>query len=206
MRLFIVILLGLFCVSCASSYKPIIPISVNYPNTEEKDGIALSYRFDVLRERGNKKYAKKEIKKSIKVVAIRITNNSDSPITVGSNVKIFSGNSEVRLIEPMIVQKELRQIVPAYLLYLLLTPINLTISKSDNNGKVETDSYPIGLGIGPGISIINMAVAGGANKGLLEELNQFNQINKTILPGQSSYGLIGIRDVGYSPLRVEVNR
>lgn len=190
--------------SCASSYKPIGPLSVNYSNTEEKDGIEFSYRYDVLREKGNKKYAKKEIKKSIKVVAVRINNNRNEPVTIGTNLKIFSGSSEVKLLEPALIQRELRQSVPSYLLYLLLTPLNLTISRTDNNGRIESDSYPIGLGLGPVISISNMAISGGANKGLLMELNQFNQINKTILPGQSSYGLIGIGDLSFNPLRVEV--
>lgn len=190
--------------SCASSYKPIGPLSVNYSNTEEKDGIEFSYRYDVLREKGNKKYAKKEIKKSIKVVAVRIINNRNEPVTIGTNLKIFSGSSEVKLLEPALIQRELRQSVPSYLLYLLLTPLNLTISRTDNNGRIESDSYPIGLGLGPVISISNMAISGGANKGLLMELNQFNQINKTILPGQSSYGLIGIGDLSFNPLRVEI--
>lgn len=119
-------------------------------------------------------------------------------------MKIFSGSSEVKLLEPALIQRELRQSVPSYLLYLLLTPLNLTISRTDNNGRIESDSYPIGLGLGPVISISNMAISGGANKGLLMELNQFNQINKTILPGQSSYGLIGIGDLSFNPLRVEV--
>lgn len=197
-------LLGMICMSCASSYKPIGPLSVNYSNTEEKDGIEFSYRYDVLREKGNKKYAKKEIKKSIKVVAVRINNNRNEPVTIGTNLKIFSGSSEVKLLEPALIQRELRQSVPSYLLYLLLTPLNLTISRTDNNGRIESDSYPIGLGLGPVISISNMAISGGANKGLLMELNQFNQINKTILPGQSSYGLIGIGDLSFNPLRVEV--
>jgi hypothetical protein len=202
----IFLVFGLSCVSCATSYKPIAPLSVNYNNVEEKEGVIFSYRYDVLGEKGNKKYAKKEIKKSIKVVAIRINNNGNIPLTVGSNLKIFSGSNEVKIIEPAIVQKELRQSVPSYLIYLLLTPLNLNITKTDNNGRVESESYPIGLGLGPVISISNMLVSGGANKSLLMELNQFNQINKTILPGQSSYGLIGIGDIGFAPLRIEINK
>jgi hypothetical protein len=49
-----------------------------------------------------------------------------------------------------------------------------------------------------------MVGAGGANQNFLKELNTFNLINKTIKPGETVYGIIGIRDIGYNPINIKV--
>jgi hypothetical protein len=85
------------------------------------------------------------------------------------------------------------------LLYLLLTPMQLYTT--DESGNTETT--PIGLIIGPGIALGNMAGAGAANQNFLQELLQYNIINKTIEPGQTMHGLISIRDNGYNAIRLE---
>ena len=58
----------------------------------------------------------------------------------------------------------LEQNTPIYLLYLLLSPLQLT--KTENNGfeTKTTPFFPIGLILGPGISIGNMIVSSTANK------------------------------------------
>ena len=52
------ILLG----SCASSYKSINPKTINYVAHDLQGDLSLSYKYDILQEYGNKKYAKKEDK------------------------------------------------------------------------------------------------------------------------------------------------
>jgi len=68
---------------CAASYKPIYPVSLNYDSHQSEDGVELSYKYDVLRQNGNKKYAKKEDKKGVKLVALKITNNTQSVVNIG---------------------------------------------------------------------------------------------------------------------------
>jgi hypothetical protein len=89
----------------------------------------------------------------------------------------------------------LKQGVPVYLLYLLLTPMNL---------YTGDDVTPIGLVLGPGIAFGNMIGAGGANQNFLKELESFNLMNKSIQPGETLYGIIGIRDSGYNPITIKV--
>lgn len=193
-------LMASIVMSCASAYHPITPASVNYSNTNTKDDVSFSYHYDVLREHANKKYAKREPLKAIKVVAITITNSSSKPLTIGANAKLFSGDNEVVLIDPLTVHKELKQGVPVYLLYLLMTPITLNVGTTDSHGARSTNHTPIGYVLGPGLTLLNMLIAGGANQKFLKELTDYSLINKTIEPGQKVYGLIGIRDVGYNPL------
>lgn len=38
---------------CAATYKPINPPALNYNSHDTQDGIALAYKYDVLREKGN---------------------------------------------------------------------------------------------------------------------------------------------------------
>jgi hypothetical protein len=89
-----------------------------------------------------------------------------------------------------------------------LTPTQLTTGSStiNSNGTISSASrLPIGLILGPGIAFGNMAVAGTANQNFLRELNEYNLINKTITPGQTVFGLIGVNDIGYNPVRIVVD-
>jgi hypothetical protein len=188
---------------CAASYKPIYPVSLNYDSHQSEDGVELSYKYDVLRQNGNKKYAKKEDKKGVKLVALKITNNTQSVVNIGKNLTLYSGNNQIRPMEPMVIKESIKQIVPGYLPYLLLTFVNLTTTK-EQNGMIEQNVIPIGLVLGPGITVGNMLIAGDANTKLLDELRLYNLIGRDIKPGETVYGIIGVRDIGYSPITVEV--
>ena len=96
-----------------------------------------------------------------------------------------------------------------YLLFLLLTPLNLNIYNNSSNGYGtevnNSHSYPIGLVIGPGISIGNMVVASTANTNFYNELLSFT-ISRDIENGQTIYCLIGFRDIGYEPLNLKLKQ
>jgi hypothetical protein len=186
--------------SCAGSFKSIDPTTIHYNTQAEKSDVDLQYKYDVLRERGNKKYAKKELKAGVRIVALRITNTSDKTIRIGDNARIYSGDSEVRLWPADLIHRRVKQIAPLYLLYLLLTPLEISTS---SNG-VETSSFPIGYIVGPGLAAGNVAVAATGNARLKQELMNFDLIDKPIAPGQTVYGLIGVPESGFIPLRIVV--
>lgn len=190
--------------ACAASYKPIKPPTVSYNSHDLQDGVEFSYKYDVLRESGNNKYAKKETKKGIKLVAVKITNNTVSELIIGRDIAFYSGQSQIFPMEPLVIKQSIKQIVPGYLFYLLLTPVNLTVTKTSSNGHNDTEMYPVGLGLGPAITFGNMLVAGSANKNMLNELMEFNILNRDIQPGETVYGIIGIRDMGYVPLTIKM--
>lgn len=185
----------IFLAGCASTYKPINPQALYYTAHDLQDGISFSYKFDVLRERANKKYYKKEYKKGLKLVAVKVTNNTDTTIRIGQDVAFFSGQNELTLLDPMLIKNSIKQIAPAYLPYLLLSFLNLNVTT-----ETSSESYPIGLFIGPGITLGNMLCASGANEKLLSELIRFNMINKDIAKGETVYGIIGIRSNEYPNL------
>ena len=152
------ILLG----SCASSYKSINPKTINYVAHDLQGDLSLSYKYDILQEYGNKKYAKKEDKKGVRVVAIRLTNNTDRIINVAQDVAFYSGESQIFPMEPQV--------------------------------------------LGPGLTLLNVATAGSANNKFMRDLTLYDILYTDIQPGESAYGIIGIRGAGFNPLYVEVIR
>jgi hypothetical protein len=203
-KVFIGISLGFFLCSCATSYKQIQPSTLTYSGSSSEGGVTLGYRYDVLREKGNKKYAKRESLRGIRVIAVKIANNSSTALTIGQNCSLMSAVGPVSIVDPSVVHVQLKQGVPIYLLYLLMTPLQFNVTRSSGN-SVETSSTPIGFVLGPALAIGNMAAAGGANQNFLRELEKYNLANKTINPGETVYGLIGIRDIGVNPLRLQIN-
>ena len=184
----------LFC-SCAARYRTINPSAINYPEIESNSNF--TYKYNVLKEAGNKKLAKKENKYGVRIVAIKFTNTTGQTLTYGHNYKIFSGTNEAFLFDPRTANKAIRQTVPTYLLYLLLTPMRLNVGD-------DSKSYPIGLVIGPAITAGNVAVASTANKRFREELINNDVKGREIKSGETFYGLIAIRDNAFMPLNLKL--
>src|SRR5690349_20587362 len=114
-------MLSLLLTSCASRYRAIYPTTLEYSAKTTQEGVELGYRYAVLEELGNRKYAKKERRTGVKVVALKITNNTSRDLILGKNMKLMSGTSEVPVLTTNTVVSSLKQPAPAYLLYLLLS-------------------------------------------------------------------------------------
>ena len=208
MRRYVIVLLSsisFFLLNgCASSFKTIDPRGAYYTNKQTSDSVEFSYQYDILRYKGNKKYAKKEDKKGIKVVAVKITNNTGNELVLGENFSIYSGEREIFLLDPSIVHKQLKQGVAIYLLYLPLTFTTFNTYTSTGNGRVTVNSTPIGYAIGPGITLLNMIKAGSANTNLKNELAIYRLTNRKISSGETVYGLISFQDYTFNPLSLKL--
>ena len=188
--------------NCASGYKKINPKSINYISMNESDGVKFEYKYDLL----DKKYEKKEIKKGVKLITVKITNNSGKDLMFGRNIKIaYENGKEVYIMDSEKVFKTLKQSPASYLWYLLLTPVNLYTTETSSNGfRQETSSTPIGLVLGPGIAGGNMIVAGSANKKFKEEISEYNVNGIIIKDSETKYGLIGIKTDSFDALKLKV--
>lgn len=200
---FLKIILPLFAAvilfnSCASSYKTVQPHTMSYNSKSVGDDVLFEYRYDLL----DKKYAKKEARNNVRLVAVRITNNSDKELTIGQDLKFaYDGGRKVYVMDNERAFKSLKQNSATYLFYLLLAPVNLYTTKVSGN-EVKTQSYPIGLAIGPGLSIGNMVAAGSANKKLKGQLQALNVMGLKVAPGKTVSGLICIRSSSYNALEL----
>ena len=183
--------------SCASGYKMIAPKTINYVSTNETEKVTLEYKYDVL----DKKYAKKELKRGVKLVSVKITNNSEKDIMFGRDAKLtYENGDEIFIMENDKVFKTLKQSSASYLFYLLLTPLNFETTSSSGN----TSSTPIGLAIGPGLAGGNMIAAGSANNKFKTELLEYNINGTLIKKGETAYGLIGIKSDSFDSLKLKI--
>lgn len=156
----------------------------------------MHYKYDILREAGNNKYAKKELSKNIRLVAVELTNRSDRAISFREDIEIYSGARKIMPLDPLYAKKELKQIAPLYMLWSLLWVV---ITKCDND-----DCSSIPIPVGAAIGIINTVKASGANKNLLEDLMRYNMLNKTIEPGETVRGIISIAVESGQPLEIRM--
>jgi hypothetical protein len=166
--------------------------------SDDLSGLKLAYRYGVLAESGNKRYAKKEIRSGIRLVAVEITNETDQPVTFGESVEIFSGDQKIPVVEQEVVNKHLKQKGGWYLFWSLFVVV---INKCDGDDCSSTP-LPVGLGIG----LVNLSIASGANKNFANDLRRYYLLNKEIQPGETVSGLIGIRAGVEQPLQIKLKK
>jgi len=202
-------LLG-FLSSCASTYRSINPANIGYFETKSNDSIDYSYKYRILDDAGNKKYAKRQDKSVVQLVAIKITNKSNKTISYGNDFVIKKGEYEVQPIDTKTLHSSLKQGEADYLLYLLLCIANGYKKETTTvNGRVtseKTEFIPIGIIVGPILAIGNLAYANSQNGKFLNELNK-NDIRKaTLKPGQTGNYLVGLPVVKDEPLKIALKK
>jgi len=182
---------------CASGYKVVKPNKINYVSTNESNDVKLEYKYNLL----NKKYTDKEEKKGVKLIAVKLTNNSSRDLMFGREIKLtYENGSEIFIYENEKVFNMLKQKSMYHLFYLLLTPVNLTITNS--NGS--TNSVPIGLALGPVLAGGNLVKATLANKKFKNEIMEFNLNGTLIKKGETKYGLVGIKADSFDSLILKI--
>jgi|SRR6185312_1643505 len=182
--------------SCAMSYRPVNPPTLRYSQASDSDNFA--YKYDVLIQAGNRKLAKKELKTQIRIVAVKIYNNTTQTLRYGANYTIYAGQRVADILPIRDVTRNIQETVPTYLLYMLFTPTTLTTT----NGA-SSNSFPIGLILGPALTGLNVGIAASANKHFKMELQEYNILEKDITPGETAYGLIGIQSPEFDALTLK---
>jgi hypothetical protein len=203
-RLWAGILLLPLLSGCASAYHPVKPeaLPYSYKEVNLQDQVSLSYMYDGLALRGNKKYVKREMKNAIKVVGVKIENSSAYPINVGEDCRFYMGDRELNPIDPNLTATLIKQPVPIYLLYSLLNFTFYTEVDPYTNKPTNSTFIPSG----PFIAVGNMVVAGTANTQMRKELIGKSILAKTIAPGQTAYGLLCLRETSSGPIKIRVNK
>ena len=166
----------------------------------------LEYKYDLL----EKKYKKNETKNNIKLIAVKITNNTDKEIVLNRDFKLsYENGNEISIINTEKLFKTIKQSPASYLWYLLLSPLQFssgttTTSNGSNTQTRPANSFPVGLIVGPGLVGGNMIAASSANKHFKNELMQFDFNGKTIKSGETVYGLIGLNSNSYDSIKIMV--
>jgi hypothetical protein len=191
----------LFLTNCASGYKKIQPKSITFASRSENNSVVLEYKYDLL----EKKYKKKELNNGLKVIAVKVTNNSVNDLVFGKDIRLtYENGNELNLLETNVVYKAIKQSPTSYLWYLLLSPMQFQTMTTNSNGQQQTSSStPIGLVIGPGLAGGNIIAASSANKNFQNDLLENDIIGKVIKKGETVYGIIGIQSNNYDSIKVK---
>lgn len=191
----------LFLNSCASGYKKIQPKTINFASRSENNTIVLEYKYDLL----EKKYKKKELNNGLKLIAVKVTNNTSNDLVFGKDIRLtYENGNELNLLETNVVYNTIKQSPASYLWYLLLTPMQFQTTTTNSFGQqTSSSSTPIGLVIGPGLAGGNMIAASSANKNFQNDLTKNDIIGKIIKKGETVYGIVGIRSDNYDTIKVK---
>lgn len=200
-RLALLMVTILLLTGCAASYRTIRPETFNYPSTVTEDGIQISYKYDVFRSSGNKRYANKEINQGLRLIAIQIKNQSDSTIRLSRDCDLYAGDIRVLPMEVATISDRLKQQVWPYYFYMLMTFVRLEYTITTPS-TITTGSWPIGYVLGPGLTILNVTKASNANHKLYINLNVADIWNRDILGGETVYGLIGLESREVVPIHI----
>lgn len=194
----LILLVAVLASGCAAIYKPVNPKTVEYSTNNPTQDVDFWYRYDVLAYRGNNRYSKKERKNGFSVVAVKITNNTSAPINFARDLELRITRGPVYPAEGQTAAEQMRQKVWLHLLWGLLY---YSEGECDQYGNCETTAIiPFGLAIAG----INIGVAANSNQKMKQEFIQYSLYNKDIAPGETAYGIIPLRDIGFQPLSVRV--
>ena len=189
--------------SCASRYKNIKPEQMSaVPKSLTENGVLLEYKYEML----SRKYRRRARKQDIKIVSIKITNQSTKDIVFGNDVSLYYEKSDkpVEVIDRNLLYNSVKQRTAFYLFYLALSPVQLYTTSTSGNGQTSSESvFPIGLILGPGLAGGNMIVSATSNKKLKKNLAKYDPSGAVIKPGASVYGFVGIRSKTEEPLKLK---
>jgi len=188
-----------FLSSCASTYYASNPGAFTYKTAikNDKDRVEYYFIFDVLKKMDLKKYANKERRKKVNMVAVKMVNNSDSTITLDrSHFSVISDNNKIKLYTPEEFYQFIKQKKGFYFFWVLFNPSYTTTTSPSpyySNGyayvsppQVKYHSIPIGIPL----ALYNFFRAKAANKKLRADLKKNYLIGKSIPPGGVAYGYI----------------
>lgn len=198
-RVYILVIFTALMSSCAAIYNPIEPSYLSYELAGNYSGLKLSYRYGILAELNNKRYAKKENKQKIKLVAVKIENTSNQTLVLGKDFYLTSNGQAIDFVNTADAYQKLKQKNWQALSFLLLA---LTPPVQTTNGASVAD-FPLGMVAGPMLAAGNIFVAINANKQFQSELQSNTILGSTIKPQETRYGIIIINTAEENPIEIK---
>lgn len=198
-RIYILLLCALLMSSCAAIYNPIEPAYLSYELAGNYNGLKLSYRYGILAELNNKRYARKENKQKIKLLVVKIENTTNQTLVMGKDFSLTSNGQAIEFINSAEAYQKLKQKNWPALGFLLLA---LTPPVQTTNGASVAD-FPLGMVVGPMLAAGNIFVAINANKQFQSELQSNTILGSAIKPKETSYGIVIINAAAESPIEIK---
>lgn len=209
-------LLTTFCFAllfggCASSMRPMQKDAYTYERSRDTaTGLAYEYKFNVLEETGNDVYAEKAREHGVDIAAVKVTNHTDKEIDVHNDLDIYVGGAQRSPTSPKVALLNVRQRTGLYCLYLLMLPVNgykTEVTCDGYNGCSQSSSFfPIGIILGPLLTLINTVMASTANEGVMKEISDNNLDGMKIKPGATATGYLVFFGAGSGALQIKLRK
>ena len=172
--------------SCAAGYHPIKPLSTNFNQASqvlEDSTIKINYRYNVLKEARNRRYADNERYSGVSLLAVRIENRSDDTLFFPEDIQILSGLDTV------------------YMLSMQETHAALQQTYFQEEGFIQLGYSWEDVLLSLGVELINISIEVGANKEFAKELDNHYLLPSYVEPGFYTIGLLGLDVPKGTPLR-----
>jgi len=207
-RIIFLLIAILIISSCARPYRKINMTSIPFKENRVENKISYSVRQGLMYNTRNFFYAKKEQKKDLSLMAIKIINKSELPINI--NDLQFSCGASVPIAP---IRKEdyynaIKQKAGLYWLYsvgfmvypkpaVTKDPVTGVQTNQPNNPKkfIKNGKQYIPLPFGLPVAAANYGIAYRANKKLKNDLEYLDLANKVIQPGDSIFGILSFKGV-----------
>jgi hypothetical protein len=193
MRIILTLALALLLGGCARSFHPVNLEALPYKPSTLSPEIGFAYSRSALIDSRNGRYANRAISSRTDIVAVKLQNKSDHPLSVKDDLTFFFGSKMVEPAEAASAIRRIRQSPALFCLFLLLAPANFYGSeKSCEDGDCHSSSIfiPVGLIVGPMLAGINAAMASSANNGFRKEIQGHDLSGKTLAPGETATGYL----------------
>lgn len=193
MKTLLITALAILLTGCATSYKPVDREALPYKTSSLSPEIDFAFSRSTLRNSPNPRYVRKAIATRTDIVAVKLRNRTDHPLSVQDDLTFFSGSTIVQPAQASTAIRDVRQSPGMYFLYFLMAPANIYGSSSSCDYDGCRDDFfflPVGLVIGPVLTAINAAVASSANGNFRKDIQSQDLWDKTLAPGDSASGYL----------------
>jgi glutaredoxin-related protein len=188
------------CSSCARVYHSLSPDKMTYTETDVKDSVIFSYKYQILRN----KYFNKETRKDIKLIAVKCTNHSGRDIVFGSDIQLMRESGRAAdLAGNSYIYDKLRQKSASHLWWMLFSFLTVSFTENSGYSQPHTTTVPVGLLLAPVLTTVNITTAASANRTFNNDLKKYNLLGTTIRKGETVYGLAGVRTYKYEKLSLK---
>ena len=177
--------IGIFSfLGCASEYILLEPTKIEFHHKLQQvdcTDIKITYKYNILRDRGNHLLAKNEKSKRISLLAVLIVNPSEDTLYFPEDITIISNDDEII---PMTKKEAVGALVAKY------------SSNEEVDFEIETKSGTWYLGTG----LLNDYKTIISNKSFSDEMKEYYLMNSIVLPETTVSGLLALPIQSNSPL------
>ncbi len=183
MKNFLLFLLMVFSTGCAFNYRYIDPLDVSFLMLRDETPleVEISFKYNVLKEAGNRKYAKTEKRTGVSLLAVRIENN-------GTDTLYFPEDFGIKLGQEYVFMLTKDETVGVF-----------KRGATSDFGASETGRLEE-LFLSLILVFVDAGNRGNMNRRFAKEMDEFYLWPSTIAPGVSTVGLLGVEVEKGTPL------